>query len=303
MAAVSGLPAKSCSPRIAFVILVFNGFADAARLVRQLLECPDPGLLVIILDNASVDRRGIELCDALLLDGRVKFIMRGVNSGYAVGNNHGIDVARECGIDRVVILNPDLVVDDGRTFVARLHRHFESTEFLCLGLTVRGVMPYFTGPCWPSVLFPLLTRQVFDRVLSRSVDLRMTSFPVGRVHGCAFALRASAFRSARLFDAATFLYCEELVVSLVARALGLQIRQATDIEVEHAGQGATGGRLHGIHGRWMRDSMGLVLMKYFGCPRFIARPLAWFSVAQIELSSVVRQSLKSALAKFRLLLL
>lgn len=288
----SALPA----PGMAFVILIFNNFEDAARLALQLLASQDRGVLIVALDNASTDRRGIGSWDSLLRDDRVRLVLRDVNSGYAKGNNDGIDFVRQCGVDRVVILNPDLVIDDAASLVVRLHRHFDSSEFLCLALTVRGVAPYYTAPNVFSILFPILARQIADRYCGHASRAGGVGFAVGRVHGCAFALRASLFRSVGLFDPDTFLYGEELAVGIVARAHRLPILQAADIEVEHVGQGSSGGRVNALHARWMRESVAMILGKYFGFPPFVARVFARFSVWQVVFSSSCGRGLRSVRA-------
>ena len=87
----------------AVIILNYNSFDDTLGLINS-IEKYDPGLCIIVIDNASgaEDRR--KLAD---LEGRCITILLEENGGYAAGNNTGIRKAEELGFDTFLLANSD----------------------------------------------------------------------------------------------------------------------------------------------------------------------------------------------------
>ncbi len=87
----------------AVIILNYNSFDDTLGLINS-IEKYDPGLCIIVIDNASgaEDRR--KLAD---LEGRCITILLEENGGYAAGNNIGIRKAEELGFDTFLLANSD----------------------------------------------------------------------------------------------------------------------------------------------------------------------------------------------------
>ena len=87
----------------AVIILNYNSFDDTLGLIIS-IEKYDPGLCIIVIDNASgaEDRR--KLAD---LEGRCITILLEENGGYAAGNNIGIRKAEELGFDTFLLANSD----------------------------------------------------------------------------------------------------------------------------------------------------------------------------------------------------
>lgn len=87
----------------AVIIVNYNSFDDTLGLINSIEEY-DPGLCIIVIDNASgaEDRR--KLPD---LEGRCITILIEENGGYAAGNNIGIRKAEELGFDTFLLANSD----------------------------------------------------------------------------------------------------------------------------------------------------------------------------------------------------
>jgi GT2 family glycosyltransferase len=272
--------------QLGFVILNYNSFADARRVTEALLNTNDPQILIVLIDNASPSPDAIGEWASLRLNERVVVIDNGQNGGYAKGNNIGIDVCLTRGINSVIVLNPDVHIAAPLRFIELLRNHFRAGDFLCLGLGVRGVRPYYSAVNLFSIALPLISRQV-DRIQDGLLRLREASEKrrqVGRIYGCAIAIDARRFREADLFDAATFLYGEEVIVSLVARRQKLKLFVAMDIEIEHRALGSSGGKIAFRHLNWMRESTEYTLIRYFNLGPFLANMIARFSVLQITVS-------------------
>lgn len=110
--------------RVATVILNWNGRADTMECLSSIARVEHPGWehLVIVADNASSDGTPDAVREAypdvVLLD-------NGGNLGFAEGNNRAIEWARSVGIDYVILLNNDTVVepDTLRLLVGFADRH------------------------------------------------------------------------------------------------------------------------------------------------------------------------------------
>ena len=87
----------------AVIILNYNSYEDTLKLIKS-IEYYDPGLCIIVVDNASGEEERQKLsavkdkCILILLD---------ENVGYAAGNNVGIKRAIELGFDAFLLANSD----------------------------------------------------------------------------------------------------------------------------------------------------------------------------------------------------
>jgi GT2 family glycosyltransferase len=266
--------------QLGFVILSYNSLREAACLAETLRDAiRGSPHIIFLIDNASPCRAGE--CEWRAVDGpNVRHLVLPVNGGYSAGNNSGIDAALAEGVENVIILNPDTTLRDPRAFVLEVVRHFERDAFLCIGFPVQGVPPYIMGIGVWALTFPAVTRAL-DRLRPRAGDESVDSVrPVGRIHGCAFGLRARAFRALGLFDERIFLYGEEAIVSLVAQRSGSPIVQSRLVSVDHGTEQSLD-TINWAAFRWQYRSTSYILREYCGIPRWFAGALSRLSVAQL----------------------
>ncbi len=102
------IAATLSSPRVAIVVLNWNGSQVLEDCLRSVFALRYPTFEIVIVDNASSDgsaevvRR--EFPDCLL-------IKNATNLGFSAGNNQGIQLALERGNDYVMVLNNDTWLD------------------------------------------------------------------------------------------------------------------------------------------------------------------------------------------------
>lgn len=114
---VSKLP----TPRVAVVIVTWNGVELSKRCVRSVLDDPlAPDLDVIIVDNASSDSTPVWL-DEIEAEPRVRVIRNQDNRGFAAACNQGLAAGAEGNADLLVILNNDIAVTPGWTTTMLRH--------------------------------------------------------------------------------------------------------------------------------------------------------------------------------------
>jgi GT2 family glycosyltransferase len=92
------------NPRVACVVLNWNGPADTIECLKNLKECLYPQLSLIIVDNGSTDDSVARIRSA---HPDVLVLESGRNLGFAGGNNIGIRYALVHGADYVWLLNND----------------------------------------------------------------------------------------------------------------------------------------------------------------------------------------------------
>jgi GT2 family glycosyltransferase len=95
-------------PKIAIIILNWNGKEDTIECLESLKQITYPNYEILIVDNHSTDG-SVECFRERYPD--VEILENEKNLGYAEGNNVGIRKVMERGVDYVLLLNDDTVVD------------------------------------------------------------------------------------------------------------------------------------------------------------------------------------------------
>jgi len=219
-------------PRVAIIVLNWNGADDTIKCVNSLLKLTYQNRRIIIVDNAS------EGDDVLRINTSVgqyvELIENSVNSGYAGGNNTGMRHALNGDCDYIWVLNNDVTVDPNSlsALVSSTDNNFR--------LGVIGSTIYFPGKsklyCIGGGLINLWTG--VDRLIGagKKISLDRVKKPrhLDYINGAAFFLSTKVIRRIGMFDEAFFLYSEESDFCQRARQVGFQIDTATDSVIEHA---------------------------------------------------------------------
>lgn len=97
------------APKVAIIILNYNGLKDTIECLESLKQITYPNYQVIVVDNASKGN------DADILEEKYKdyiiLIRNKENLGFSEGNNTGIKYALSKDFDYIWLLNNDTVVD------------------------------------------------------------------------------------------------------------------------------------------------------------------------------------------------
>jgi len=233
---------KTMSPKVAVIVLNYNGTADTLECLRSLTRCTYDNVLIIVVDNASAD------ADALAYAVRnefpkIHFLPRTENTGFSGGNNAGIRYALEHGSDYVVLLNNDTTVDPD--FITRMIAAAHSDEHIGI---VGAKIYFYTEP---------------DRIWFNGADFswrdggkhfqygeqdaaphEQTVIPTPFVTGCAMLITKTVIEKIGLLEKAFFMYYEDIDYCLRAQRAGFALRIAQGAHVWHkvsrssAGMGA-----------------------------------------------------------------
>ena len=181
---------KSEAPRIAIVILNWNGLEDTIECLESLRTITYPNYEVLVVDNGS------EGNDVEVLRGKygsyVHIIENGSNLGFAGGTNVGIRHALKLGSDYVLALNNDITVD--RQFLNELVDVAEKQE------GIGAVGPKFYDYYNPTkVQVPSMYWSVGDKPKE-----------MGAIVGIAFLVKREVFEKVGLLDETFYpAYCED----------------------------------------------------------------------------------------------
>lgn len=220
-------------PRVAVVVLNWNGWPDTLRCLDSLAGLTYPACRVLVVDNGSTDGSPTILrahrpdLDLLALDR---------NLGFAGAVNRGARRALADGAELVWLLNNDTVVaaDALSRLVAAAREHPQAGLFGCdlrpLDRPERPA-PVVRGFDW-------LRGRV--RMPART-QAEPGAEPVDLVSACAVLVRAEVFERVGPFDERYFLYFEDVDWALRARRAGFGCRLVHGAVVRHRGSAAARG--------------------------------------------------------------
>ncbi len=104
-------------PKIAIIILNWNGLKDTLACLNSLAAIDYPRYDIILVDNGSTDGSLILIQEQFP---HIHYVILQKNVGFAAGNNAGIDFALKGGAEFFLLLNNDTIVDPDL-----LHRFIE----------------------------------------------------------------------------------------------------------------------------------------------------------------------------------
>lgn len=263
-------------PRVAAVILNYNGWQDTILSLESALESDYANFQIIVIDNGSKNdsfekllqwaggkldmgdlppehikrlsgkttSRPIRHACATPGDGvgdgdmEAIFVRGKDNLGYSGGCNLGISAALQGGAEYVFLLNNDARVEKG-TISALVEIALERDAAITGAriMDESGEEELFSGSVWPAMLFGIRKTEP---------DMAEKSWPASRPDGCAFLARRD-FLERRLsecghyFDPLFFMYCEDADLGIYCVSRGYRCEIARDAVVYHGLAKSSGG--------------------------------------------------------------
>jgi len=231
------------SPRVAVIVLNWNGCQDTLACLASLAAVNYCPLDVILVDNGSTDG-SVGAVRASFSD--VTIVETGENLGFAEGNNVGLRCALSGGADYVLLLNNDTAV--APDFVSILVDAVESTH----QAGVAGPTIYYFDR--PTIIWS--AGGVIDWRRGDSHMMGLDEEDKGQydairevdfVTGCALLARREAVERAGVLDSRFFMYYEETEWCVRAARAGYKILYVPQAHVWHKiapAQQAASPRIH-----------------------------------------------------------
>ncbi len=227
----------SAEPRIAVIVLNWNGFDDTVACLESLRRATYPHKTVLV-DNGSSNNEAARLAERFP---EVQLIANTENRGFAGGNNDGIAWALANGFDYIVNLNNDCliepdwlscliqgVLDTGADFASSRIMHYPRTECICSDAD--GILPdgagfvLHEGLPWDGIREP-------RRIISACGAASLYS---------AECLQRIKLGPQEFFDELYFAYYEDVDLGFRLHAKGCRGICVPDAVVYHKGQQSSG---------------------------------------------------------------
>ncbi len=218
--------------KLCFVILNYKQSEYVISNVKRILKIY-PRSSIVIIDNNSSDGSLENITHEFMENTNVKIYGNEENTGYAKGNNLGVQKAKEAfNPEYVAIMNPDVeLIDD--ELVPKILKAFENHPdlALCSGVMLNNKRKLdYTKIAWkvPDKLDDVILNIPF--LGSRLSPIRYTEYSVQDnglafvdvIPGSFFVVRLKHFKSPNIFDDGTFLYCEERILGRIIKKRGLK---------------------------------------------------------------------------------
>ena len=233
----------SLKPRVAIVILNFNGVHHLRSFLPSVMATQYDNLEIVVADNGSTDQ-SIEVIQKEF--NQVTLITHATNEGFAGGYNWAL---KEVKADYYVLLNSDVAVD--AQWINPMVDLLESNA--TIGACQPKVLSYseqdsfeYAGAAggWIDALgYPFSRGRVFD-VCEKDKGQYNESKPIFWATGAAMMIRANLFHQLNGFDESFFAHQEEIDLCWRMQLIGFHLYACPMAKVFHVGAGTLprGGR-------------------------------------------------------------
>ena len=189
------------------IVLNHNGLEDTLECLNSILSSEMIPREIVLIDNGSTDGSQDMFIKKFSNDRRITLIFLELNTGYAAGNNVGINYLLKRDVDIICILNNDTIVRSD--FLMALRDCFKPGSSNQIAtpkiLYADGQTIWSTGE---QIFYPLL--------ISRSAKGKpdknglKTWQNINGITGCAMAVRREVFERIGTFDENYFAYVEDV---------------------------------------------------------------------------------------------
>ncbi len=254
---------KNSMPKIAVVIINFNGEVDTIACLKSLNEVTINNftLDIIVVDNNSTDssRAAIKAAVKEISENRkvkklINFsvILNSENLGFCEGNNIGIKQALRNKSDYIFLLNNDTIADkETIRILLKTARKYKKVGIIgpkiyfapgfeyhreAYNKNENGKVIWYSGGeiDWNNLIFSHLGVDNVDKgQFDKTIE---TDF----ISGCAMFIKKDVFNSIGFFDKRYFLYLEDVDLCERARRAGFELFYEPKALVWHKNASATG---------------------------------------------------------------
>lgn len=235
--------------KIGIVILNYNSYNDTVNCINSIFNFSNKKSFfkIYIVDNSSTDESGSMFTKKYEDYNNISIILNLKNTGYARGNNIGIQVALSDGCEYIFIINSDILFNNN---VCEKLVDFISSHHL-VGVIAPKILTK-DGNIQPGVIkkpdafinviskailrkiFPGITKKISESSYISNYNSNLP-FKCFKVSGCAWMIRRSTFEKIGLLDENTFLYFEEDIYSHLLEENNIPIWVYPEAEVVHLG--------------------------------------------------------------------
>jgi len=277
-------------PRVAIIIVIWNGKADTVECLESLSLDAYPNKEIVIVDNGSTDG---SVADIRRQFPSATILETGANLGFTGGNNVGIRHAIAHGAEYVYLLNNDTTVEPDA-----LAALVDTAEALPRsGLLAPIIYEYYPPrPIWFAGSKMDLPRGAAWHDNSHVPAPTEPPYEVPWATGCAMLIRSSLMQELGGFDDRYYLSSEDVDLCVRVRQAGRSVVAVPAAIIYHKG-GRSGQRMSGTRHYYAVRNTLLLMRKHSGTAYYRSAPGVVFSFLWRTLRA--RVCLRDRLAAFR----
>lgn len=207
------------------IILNYKNYKLTEKCINRLLELKIKNEIIIV-DNNSKNGSFEYLNESFNEIENIRVIENNINSGYAKGNNFGIEHI-EKDIENICIMNPDIYLEDCKTIEKLVNKMNEHKLDGITGMQILNGKYNQELSTWklPKFLDVLIMNSaILSRIIKRDkykeFNILKKDSEVALVEvmsGCFFIMKKQSFEKIGYFDTETFLYYEENIIASKAK--------------------------------------------------------------------------------------
>ena len=260
--------------KVAIIILNYNGWRDTIECLESLQKLDYPNYLTVVVDNGSSDgsvekikswaegkvrvveyereiaeQGGIKELEEELQrypnDKKIVLIKNNANLGYSAGNNVGIRYAIQKNAEAVLIVNPDVRIEDTSSLQKMANVMFSNDSIYIVGPNIIDAMGNRQSPLkepgfFEEIMNPFVSiflRKLFGKPLNYIESIKSDKpYEVEKVSGACLIIKISFLKEIGLLDENVFLYCEEPILMYIVQEYNGKIIYIPTVFVKHLHQ-------------------------------------------------------------------
>lgn len=217
-------------PKILIIIINWNNSKDTLACLKSLQQIDYPNYKLLVIDNASTDGSAATIRSAYP---DVQLIENDENLGFVGGNNQGLEIAQQEGMDYALLLNNDTEV--ASDFLSELVQVAESDP----QIGIVGPTIHYFDPPWTlwSIGGEINWQHGNTNMLGIGEEqcgqYGESAHSVDFVTGCALLIKMSVVAKINGLEPRFFLYYEEVEWCVRATRAGYRIMHVPTSKVWH----------------------------------------------------------------------
>lgn len=227
--------------KIVIVILNFMNYQDTKECIDSILKQQYADYHVLIVDNGSSNESYSYLKNMYKKNDYVSVIKTRKNYGFAKGNNIGICYAKnKFQAEYIMLLNSDTILQNP-LYIKKILENDESGVgvigsriVLLNNSSMKKIYRYVTFPSTWICYLKILCEYMGFYELQKILEYKLSEYKGDYIlPGCMLLLTPSYFQVYDNLDSRTFLYCEEELLYLRCKRVGLKQKLVEELSLFH----------------------------------------------------------------------